>query len=466
MDTVIVTNNQFYSHYPQRIPKGTVNAEHVEIRLDSEWDNLTVRIHWLNVASGVEKVVLLELDQPNTIPWEVLTDLGELRMGLVGLDGETVIKPTIWLTYGYVVDGVDPEAGEDPQPPTPSWEQQMVALAEAAANAAKAAKETADNLQASAEAGEFDGDPGPAGPPGKSPIIKDRTWWLWSVEDQDYKDTGILASGGGVSSYNDLSDRPTIGGVLLEGNKTAQDLGLQPKGDYATTSSKLANPYSLTFTGAVKATYDGSEAKTVTIPTIAGPAGVSPTVSTEEIDGGTRVTFTFKGGSETVDILNGKTPVKGTDYFTEAEIQDVAKQAAAFVPGGGAGGEWKLVADITTSEEVSKILINQDTNGEPFSFNEMYFLCSLITTEDPGEFWVNGGKCIFTLVKNSMNNLYCFLKTRNDKTLVLVRGQNFTLSNKYFATPQTSLQDYPKITELNLANLKAQAGTTLKVYGR
>ena len=166
MTTVIVVNSRFNPHYPVDIPKNTVNAEAVLIRLDSEWDNLTVRIHWLNVASNVEKKPLLELDQPNTIPWEVLTDLGELRMGLVGLDRETVIKPTIWLTYGYVVEGVDPDAGSDPQPPTPSWEQQMVALAEAAANAAKAAKETADNLQDSADAGEFNGDPGPAGPQG------------------------------------------------------------------------------------------------------------------------------------------------------------------------------------------------------------------------------------------------------------------------------------------------------------
>lgn len=144
MDTVIVASSQFYSHYPKRIPQGTVNAEAVLIRLDSEWDDLTVRIHWLNVASGVEKVVLLERDKPNTIPWEVLTDLGELRMGLVGMDGDTVIKPTIWLTYGYVSDGVDPESGSDPQPPTPSWEQQMVEQAEAAAAAAEASKDAAE----------------------------------------------------------------------------------------------------------------------------------------------------------------------------------------------------------------------------------------------------------------------------------------------------------------------------------
>lgn len=353
MDTVIVLNSQFYSHFPRQIPKGSVNAEQVEIRLDKSWDGLTVFWHWKNLGTGVEKRDLLkDPAAPNDIPWEVLTDLGELRMGLVGLDGETVIKPTIWLTYGYVSDGVDPESGSDPQPPTPSWEQQMVALAEAAANAAKAAKETADNLQAAAEAGEFDG---PEGPPGKSPIIKDRTWWIWSVEDQEYKNTGILASGGGgggVSSYNNLEDRPRIGGVLLEGDKTADDLNLQPKGDYANRTdipTKLPAPYTLTFSGAVEATYDGSEDVTVTIPTVAGPPGVSPTVSTEEIDGGTRVTFTFQGGSETVDLLNGKdgkTPVKGIDYFTESEIQDVAKRAAALVPGGG-GVKPRLIADIT-----------------------------------------------------------------------------------------------------------------------
>ena len=156
METVIVSNSQFYSHYPRKIPKGSVNAEQVEIRLDKSWDGLTVRIHWLNVASNVEKKPLLELDQPNTIPWEVLTDLGELRMGLVGLDGETVIKPTIWLTYGYVSDGVDPESGSDPQPPTPIWEQQMVEQARVAAEAAEEAKDAAVNAEkAASQAGPY-----------------------------------------------------------------------------------------------------------------------------------------------------------------------------------------------------------------------------------------------------------------------------------------------------------------------
>lgn len=328
METVIVSNSQFYSHYPRQIPKGSVNAEQVEIRLDKSWDGLTVRIHWLNVASNVERKPLLERDKPNTIPWEVLTDLGELRMGLVGLDGDTVIKPTIWLTYGYVSDGVDPEAGEDPQPPTPSWEQQMVALAEAAANAAKEAKETADNLQAAAEAGEFNG---PEGPPGKSPIIQDGNWWLWDVEAQEYRDTGIAASGGGgggVSSYNDLSDRPKIGGVLLEGNKTAQDLGLQPAGEYLADSDVpnwAKQPEKPTYTAQeVGAQPKGDYAQKGDIPEkLPNPQAL--TINGQVYDGSQTVK---------VDVADGKTPIKGIDYFTEAEIQDVAQQAAALVPGG------------------------------------------------------------------------------------------------------------------------------------
>lgn len=299
---VVVSGSTFYGHKPREITCKSVNTEDVALKLDSSWTGLEVVVYWENSATG--KPVRLPLQdpaQPHKIPWEVLADLGELRMGLVGMDGDTVIKPTIWLTYGYVADGVDPESGSDPQPPTPSWEQQMVEQATAAANAAKEAKETADNLQAAAEAGEFNGDPGPAGPPGKSPIIRNGTWWIWNNDTQDYTDTGVVASGGGggVSSYNDLSDRPTIGGVLLEGNKTAEQLGLatpsqipnvpswamqpqkpaytaqevgaQPTGNYALRSeipTKLPNPYALTINGQV---YDGSEA--MSVEAVGGGAG-------------------------------------------------------------------------------------------------------------------------------------------------------------------------------------------------
>jgi len=46
--------------------------------------------------------------------------------------------------------------------------------------------------------------------------------------------------GGGVTNYEALSNLPKINTVELRGNKTAEDLGLQPEGDYA-TNAQLAN---------------------------------------------------------------------------------------------------------------------------------------------------------------------------------------------------------------------------------
>lgn len=47
----------------------------------------------------------------------------------------------------------------------------------------------------------------------------------------------------GVSSYNDLTDLPSINGVTLAGNKTLADLGIQSSGDYVTTSALTALNY-------------------------------------------------------------------------------------------------------------------------------------------------------------------------------------------------------------------------------
>lgn len=344
MDTVIVASSQFYSHYPKRIPQGTVNAEAVLIRLDSEWDGLTVRIHWLNVASGVEKVVLLERDQPNTIPWEVLVVLSELRMGLVGLDGETVIKPTIWLTYGYVVDGVDPEAGDDPQPPTPSWEQQMVEQATAAASAAKVAKETADRLQTAAESGEFNGDPGPEGPQGPA---------------------GPQGPQGPKGETGPKGDRGTTGPQGPKGETglglpapSRDDAGKTPVVNESGTAYELKDPPSggggengATFTPSVD--QDGNlswtndknleNPKPVNIKGPQGPAGQQGPKGEPGEQGAQ--------GEPGKPGADGHTPVKGTDYFTESDVQELAEKAAALVIGAP-----KLLAEETMEEEAIPIL--------------------------------------------------------------------------------------------------------------
>lgn len=103
-------------------------------------------------------------------------------------------------------------------------------------------------------------------------------------------------SGGNISlDYIALTNKPQIGGKELTGNKTLDELGIQPKGTYLTnetdptvpawaktetkptytadevgalpnTTTTLPNPKKITFTGAVTDEYDGSAEKTINIP--------------------------------------------------------------------------------------------------------------------------------------------------------------------------------------------------------
>lgn len=323
MATLNIHGNTFTHRSPSVSIVGQVNAEQVAFVVDESWDGLELQAQFSNTSIDREPVPVA-LDETMTcyVPAEATAQPGKVYVALAGYDDGVQIKLTELLHYSNAKTGADPNGGIPPEEQTPSYLNQITQILNETKEVAKSVRDDADN-------GLFDGEPG------KSPIIQDGNWWIWDVDAQEYRDTGVAASGGGgggTTDYTKLSNKPQINGVELNGNKTADDLNLQPKGYYASKTdipAKLPAPYTLTFAGAVEASYDGSKAVTVTIPTIAGPPGVSPTVSTEEIDGGTRVTFEFKGGSETVDILNGKTPVKGVDYFTESEIQDVAKQAAA-----------------------------------------------------------------------------------------------------------------------------------------
>lgn len=78
-----------------------------------------------------------------------------------------------------------------------------------------------------------------------------------------------------------------------------------------------------------------------------GTDGVSPTIEVSEIEGGHRVTVTDVAGPKTFDIMDGATgetgatgpqgpagadgvtPVKGTDYWTEADKQEIVDEVVA-----------------------------------------------------------------------------------------------------------------------------------------
>lgn len=67
---------------------------------------------------------------------------------------------------------------------------------------------------------------------------------------------------------------------------------------------------------------------------INGTDGFSPIVEVTPINGGHRVSITDAAETKIFDVMNGKdgyTPVKGTDYFTAADVEQIAEEAAGKV---------------------------------------------------------------------------------------------------------------------------------------
>lgn len=101
----------------------------------------------------------------------------------------------------------------------------------------------------------------------------------------------------------------------------------------------------------------------------AGADGYSPSASVTKADGVSTITITDKNGTTTVEVKdgadgkagsNGKdgtTPVKGTDYFTDAEIEEVANQAADIVSGKG------LIVNSSTPDSTKQFQITVDDEG-------------------------------------------------------------------------------------------------------
>lgn len=145
---------------------GSVNVERVKFEFDESWSDLT---RFACFRNKVEFHVLLDDSNECNIPWEVLTNEGTLCVGALGMDGDTVVKPTLWVKYSDVFIGTDPE-GAGTTEHTKSALEQMIQIQEET-------KQIAEDLQEAAESGEFDGKPGYTPIRGKD---------YWTSEDQQF----------------------------------------------------------------------------------------------------------------------------------------------------------------------------------------------------------------------------------------------------------------------------------------
>lgn len=200
----------------ERLISGSINIYTCEFILDSSWDGYMVTAVFSTANRLVNKAVV---DGKCEIPTEVLRPNTRLRIGIFGNDGVRT-RPTTYSEWIPVEQGAD-TGGRTGRPPSPTvYEEWMNALDKQYDEWAKAEaeREAAEKLRGNSAVYVGSGDI-PDGyniqidPEGEyvfgGPKIENGTWWVWDEDTGDYVDTGVPATGkdgkDGAVRFEDLT---------------------------------------------------------------------------------------------------------------------------------------------------------------------------------------------------------------------------------------------------------------------
>lgn len=303
------------------IPAGIIGGKIAFEYTDPMWNDLTKTV----VVMGTVTKDILDAGDTVTIPAEcVAKPSGSLRVGVYGTDADGVRAiPTLWADLGRIRAAADPSGDESADPQLPVWAQLQEQIDDLKENGTGSVDESViqemvgDYLQKNPPpAGEKgkDGEDGGYYTPEVTQPAEDTLQFDFAPSKADMPAVEpvqvklpVPESGGNVAydEAQELTDEQKA--------QARENIGAQPAGNYLTEVPKgyaktsdipteLKNPNALTFTGAVSATYDGSEAVTVEIPESSGggntewkkivsieiaDAETSKLYITEDIDGNT-----------------------------------------------------------------------------------------------------------------------------------------------------------------------------------
>lgn len=142
--------------------QGTVGQDCVRLELDEEWTGLAVTVAF--VSDSERRTPAKNHDGTYTVPWECLAKTGAVRAVVEGRgeNGEVLKHARMERPFRVLASDAAQDAPESGEPTKTEWMQ----LADDARDAAKTANDAAAEVLRRAEAGEFDGEPGPQGEPG------------------------------------------------------------------------------------------------------------------------------------------------------------------------------------------------------------------------------------------------------------------------------------------------------------
>lgn len=328
-----VTKTRANSGAPVKIPKGIIGAK-VALWFSPEWEGLTKTVVF---RAGEATKDVLDVQDDVIIPVECTQEVGALlEIGVYGVDAEnTVAIPTLWAVLGTVYDGADPSGDPSTDPQLPVWAQ-LLKMYEELQDEAITEEQAQDLIDKAvtelpahngASAYEIAVEHGFEGTEEE---------WLESLKGEP----GTPGQRGDKGEKGDKGDRGEQGvqGVAGAKGETGAKGDRGEDGIPATHRWSGTTLYVTSASGTTSANLKGDKGDT-------GATGK---------DG--------KDGSNGQNGVDGRTPVAGIDYFTEAEKTEMVNEVLEAIPSDGVYGNVPIF-EITTEEAVSYVIFDTKADG-------------------------------------------------------------------------------------------------------
>lgn len=186
------------------------------------------------------------------------------------------------------------------------------------------------------------------------------------------------------------------------------------------------------------------------------------------------------GGSEytlpiaTSDTLGGVKPVAKTETMTQ-EVGVDENGGLFTLAGGGSDGTWKLLASITTVEDVTDYTISQDMDGNSFECDEFIYYEENTTGSSTGyrSVLVNGMNCLYYIMAINTGYQCCINVRLLNNGMCHAYGEFGQLKGvipmndlKLMGCGLSPRSDFSSFKSFTVKNITNMAGQVIKIYGK
>lgn len=197
---------------------GDYNVHTVQVELSPEFNGLVNKVRCFVEDNSYDMLIT---DNVAQVPYEATVMEGTIKIGVYGYDADTdILVQSTSPVNKYIASGTYTGEADNTEPLTPTDKQQIESAIQQNTDDIIVLQNNKQDVLISGE------------------NIK-------TINNESILGSGnieIGGGGGGTSDYTNLTNKPKINNVELVGNKSLNDLGIQPKGNYLTEETDPTVP--------------------------------------------------------------------------------------------------------------------------------------------------------------------------------------------------------------------------------